>query len=175
MGDRQCAVEVLVSSVWTNRRVLVTGHTGFKGSWLALWLQSLGADVTGFALAADSPSLFEQARVGELVRHVEGDVRDLHAVERVMADARPEIVFHLAAQPLVRLSYVQPVETYATNVMGTAHVLDAVRRVGGVCGRRSASRPTNAMRTVSGCGRTARATRWAGTTRTAIPRARPSW
>ncbi len=118
---------------WRGRRVLVTGHTGFKGGWLSLWLHALGAEVTGFALPpATTPSLFAQARLDELVRHVEGDVRDLAAVSAVVARARPETIFHLAAQPLVRLSYARPVETYATNVMGTVHVLEAARQTGGV-------------------------------------------
>lgn len=122
-----------MSDRWRGCRVFLTGHTGFKGSWLALWLHRLGAEVTGFALPPPTnPSLFEHARVGELVTHVEGDVRDLAAVEAAMRAAQPEVVFHLAAQPLVRLSYEQPVETYATNVMGTVHVLEAARRVGGV-------------------------------------------
>lgn len=126
-------METLVSASWSGRRVLVTGHTGFKGSWLSLWLHSLGAEVTGFALPPPTePSLFEAARIGELVRHVEGDVRDLAALQKVVAEARPEVVFHLAAQPLVRLSYEEPVETYATNVMGTVHLLEAVRQVSGV-------------------------------------------
>jgi CDP-glucose 4,6-dehydratase len=125
-------VEALVNR-WAGRRVLITGHTGFKGSWLALWLHTLGAQVTGFALPPPTrPSLFEAARIAELIDHVEGDVRDPVAVERVVRACRPEIVFHLAAQPLVRLSYEQPVETYAANVMGTVHVLEAVRRAGDV-------------------------------------------
>lgn len=113
---------------WRGRRVLVTGHTGFKGSWLALWLAQMGAEVTGLALAADEPSLFQQARIANLVHHVEGDIRDLDTVREVVAQARPEVLFHLAAQPLVRLSYECPVETYATNVQGTVHVLDACRQ-----------------------------------------------
>ena len=118
---------------WAGRRVFLTGHTGFKGSWLALWLADLGAEVTGYALPAPTcPSLFEEARVAGRVRHVEGDVRDLDHLTRALAGARPEVVFHLAAQPLVRLSYDQPVETYATNVMGTVHLLEAVRRFGPV-------------------------------------------
>ena len=118
---------------WRGRRVLLTGHTGFKGSWLALWLTDLGAEVTGFALPPPTtPSLFDRGRMGEMVSHVEGDVRDAAAVDAVVREARPEIVFHLAAQPLVRHSYQEPVETFATNVMGTVHVLDAVRRIGGV-------------------------------------------
>ncbi|WP_338467465.1 CDP-glucose 4,6-dehydratase [Novosphingobium sp. ZN18A2] len=122
-------MEVLVDGAfWRGRRVFLTGHTGFKGSWLSLWLSQMGAEVTGFALPAEPVSLFGQARVGELVRHLEGDIRDLTQVEAAMREARPEVVFHLAAQPLVRLSYEQPVETYATNVQGTVHVLDACRR-----------------------------------------------
>jgi CDP-glucose 4,6-dehydratase len=117
------------TSAWQGRRVLVTGHTGFKGGWLSLWLHQLGAEVTGFALPAPTdPSLFEQTRLAELVNHIEGDVRDLDAVEAIVRESQPEVVFHLAAQPLVRYSYANPVETYATNVMGTVHVLDACRR-----------------------------------------------
>ena len=124
------ALENLVTeSFWRGRRVFLTGHTGFKGSWLALWLTEMGAEVYGFALPADSVSLFRQARVDQLIDHVEGDIRDLKAVEAAMERARPEIVLHLAAQPLVRLSYECPVETYATNVQGTVHVLDACRRM----------------------------------------------
>lgn len=124
------SVAMLVrGSPWAGRRVLVTGHTGFKGGWLSLWLRELGAEVTGFALPAPTePSFFEQTRLGELVTHIEGDIRDQATLEAAVRDARPEVVFHLAAQPLVRLSYEQPVETYATNVMGTAHLLDACRR-----------------------------------------------
>ncbi len=118
---------------WRGRRVLVTGHTGFKGSWLSLWLDALGAEVTGFALPPPTrPSLFEAARIAELIHHVEGDVRDAAAVRAVVEHARPEVIFHLAAQPLVRLSYDEPVETYATNVMGTVHLLEAARTVPGV-------------------------------------------
>lgn len=117
---------------WRGRRVFLTGHTGFKGSWLALWLHAMGAKVTGFALPAEPVSLFNQARIGELVTHIEGDIRDLAAVEAAMQAAGPSVVLHLAAQPLVRKSYVEPVETYATNVQGTVHVLDACRRTAGL-------------------------------------------
>ena len=128
------AVEALVSGGdWRGRRVLITGDTGFKGSWLALWLHGLGAEVTGFALPPPTePSLFDVARVGALIDHVDGDVRDLASVTAAMARARPDVVFHLAAQPLVRLSYEQPVETYATNVMGTVNLLEAARGLAGV-------------------------------------------
>jgi CDP-glucose 4,6-dehydratase len=127
---------MLVSAdAWRGRNVLVTGHTGFKGGWLSLWLHKLGADVTGFALPAPTnPSFFEQTRLSELVRHVEGDVRDLDAVKAVIAETRPEMVFHLAAQPLVRYSYEAPVETFATNVMGTVHLLEACRGVDSIQG-----------------------------------------
>jgi CDP-glucose 4,6-dehydratase len=120
-------------SSWQGCRVLVTGHSGFKGGWLSLWLQQLGAEVTGFSLPAPTdPSFFEQTRLADLVHHVEGDVRDPAAVESAVREACPEVVFHLAAQPLVRYSYEAPVETYATNVMGTAHVLEACRKIDSV-------------------------------------------
>lgn len=123
-------MEVLVNGdFWAGRKVFLTGHTGFKGSWLALWLTEMGAKVTGFSLAAQDPGLFGQARIGDLVTHVEGDIRDLAAVERAMQACDPEIVFHLAAQPLVRASYAEPVETFAINLQGTVHVLDACRRM----------------------------------------------
>ncbi|SEB02867.1 CDP-glucose 4,6-dehydratase [Paraburkholderia sartisoli] len=118
---------------WNGRRVLVTGHTGFKGSWLCLWLQRLGAEITGFALDAPTqPSLFQEADVAAGLTHITGDVRDAAAVRDAMQRAQPEVVFHLAAQSLVRQSYLDPIETYATNVMGTVHVLDAVRHVNSV-------------------------------------------
>jgi len=118
---------------WRGRRVLVTGHTGFKGSWLTLWLARLGADVTGLALPpATAPALFTLADIGSLCTSHCGDIRDAEVVSRVFATARPEIVFHLAAQPLVRESYREPVATFTTNVLGTVHVLDTIRRAGSV-------------------------------------------
>ncbi len=119
---------------YQGRRVLVTGHTGFKGSWLALWLHQLGAEVSGLSLPPEPGSvLFEALKLETKVRHHVGDIRDASLAERVVAETQPEIVFHLAAQPLVRLSYQQPVETWATNVMGTIHVLEAVRKLGKPC------------------------------------------
>lgn len=117
-----------MTKFWQGKRVFLTGHTGFKGAWLSLWLHSLGAQVTGYALDPPTdPSLFELARVGELVHSVIGDVRDLERLKAEMALASPEIVIHMAAQPLVRDSYKIPVETFAINVMGTVHLLEAVR------------------------------------------------
>jgi CDP-glucose 4,6-dehydratase len=115
---------------YRGRRVLVTGHTGFKGGWLALWLHELGAEVHGYALApATDPNLFTAAHVGAgLAGHTLGDVRDLPRFEAALHEARPEIVFHLAAQPLVAESYRDPVGTVTTNVVGTSHLLDIVRR-----------------------------------------------
>ncbi len=120
---------VVSQEFWRGKRVFVTGHTGFKGSWLCLWLQSLGAQVEGYSLDPPSrPSLYEVARVGEGMQDVRGDIRDLGTLQTAVAQQQPEIVFHLAAQSLVRYSYLHPIETLATNVMGTAHVLEAVRR-----------------------------------------------
>jgi CDP-glucose 4,6-dehydratase len=115
-------------SFYRGRKVLVTGHTGFKGGWLVSWLKLLGAQVIGFALPPDTqPNLFEAACVNRDMTSVLGDVRDLDAITRVFTQHSPEILIHNAAQPLVRRSYRDPVATYATNVMGTVHVLDAVR------------------------------------------------
>ncbi len=113
---------------WQGKRVLLTGHTGFKGSWLSLWLQSMGSQVTGYALAPPTnPSLFDIAEVAQGMTSVIGDIRDLTKLQAVFAAHQPEIVIHMAAQPLVRYSYQNPVETYSTNVMGTVHLLEAVR------------------------------------------------
>jgi CDP-glucose 4,6-dehydratase len=113
---------------WRGKRVFLTGHTGFKGGWLSLWLQHLGAQVHGYALAPEGPhALFVVARVAEGMGSTIGDIRDLSALKAAVHAFRPDIVIHMAAQPLVRLSYAQPVETYAINVMGTVHLLEAVR------------------------------------------------
>lgn len=118
---------------WAGRRVLVTGHTGFKGSWLSLWLQRLGADVIGCSRAAPTtPSLFEAAHVAE-IKSVEADIRDFDSLRQVVADYRPEVVIHMAAQSLVRQSFRHPIGTYETNVMGTVNVLEAARQSEDVC------------------------------------------
>lgn len=118
---------------WRGKRVLVTGHTGFKGSWLCVWLLARGARVSGYALEpATQPSMFERARLDEEMTSVIADVRDGDRLAKVVAAERPEIVLHLAAQPLVRESYGDPVGTYATNVMGTVNLLEACRRTEGI-------------------------------------------
>jgi CDP-glucose 4,6-dehydratase len=119
---------VVDAGFWRDRRVLLTGHTGFKGAWLALWLQSLGASVTGFALDVPTePSLYQLARVGDNMHSIVGDVCDHDAVAAAITAAAPDVVIHMAAQSLVRRSFIEPRETYATNVMGTVNLLDAVR------------------------------------------------
>lgn len=118
---------------WRGKRVFLTGYTGFKGGWLSLWLQSMGAEVHGLALAPPTtPALFDEARVADGMHSTIGDIRDLATVVSAMQACQPEIVIHMAAQPLVRYSYVAPVKTYATNVMGTVHVLEAARQVASV-------------------------------------------
>ena len=119
---------VIDADFWRGRRVLITGHTGFKGSWLAIWLSRLGAQVSGVALPpSTTPSLFDLARIRELVDGHVCDIRDAVRLRAVVRNADPEVVFHLAAQPLVRASYREPVTTFSTNVMGTVHVLEALR------------------------------------------------
>lgn len=117
------------ASFWTGKRVLLTGHTGFKGAWMAIWLRQLGAHVTGLSLAPHTkPSLFEEAGLADVLDHHVIDIRSPSGVSELVASAQPEVVFHLAAQALVRPSYAAPVETWSTNVMGTVHLLDALRQ-----------------------------------------------
>jgi CDP-glucose 4,6-dehydratase len=119
---------VSINNFWQNKRVFITGHTGFKGAWLSLWMHSLGANVTGYALNPPTdPSLFELCKIDQLVRSTIADIRDGKTLAETMTAARPEIVIHMAAQPLVRDSYKIPVETYAINVMGTVNLFEAVR------------------------------------------------
>jgi len=116
---------------WSGRRVLVTGHTGFKGAWLSLWLESLGASVTGFSdTVPTTPSLFELAHIGRNMSDHRGDIRDAATVDALITEVLPEVVIHMAAQPMVRRSFSDPRETYAINVMGTVNVLEAVRTHG---------------------------------------------
>jgi CDP-glucose 4,6-dehydratase len=118
---------------WKGKRVFITGHTGFKGAWLCTWLQHCGAIVTGFALLPNTkPNLFEAARVAEGMVSIIADIRDLEKLTKSMVECSPEVVIHLAAQPLVRLSYKNPVETYSINVMGTLNLLEAVRKTSSV-------------------------------------------
>ena len=121
-------------SFYSGKKVLVTGHTGFKGSWLCEWLLALGAEVHGFALEPPTrPSLFKQLKLAKrIASHTIGDIRDLPAVVRTMRRVKPDFIFHLAAQPLVRLSYEKPADTFEVNVMGTVNVLEAARRVFGL-------------------------------------------
>jgi CDP-glucose 4,6-dehydratase len=131
MEFRSGALEGVVTMdarFWNGKKVLITGHTGFKGSWLSLWLQRLGANVSGYALRLPTePSLFDVAHVAANMDSVTGDIRDLDRLNKVISDRRSEIVIHMAAQTIVRSSYADPIATYSTNVMGTANVLEAVR------------------------------------------------
>jgi CDP-glucose 4,6-dehydratase len=121
-------------SFWQGRRVFLTGHTGFKGSWLALWLNQMGAEVTGYALDPPTqPSLFEQARVAESICSVHGDIRDFAHLKRVIAGCSPEVVLHLAAQSVVRASYDDPIESYSSNVMGAVNLLESIRQLKQPC------------------------------------------
>ena len=117
---------------WKNKKVLITGHTGFKGAWLSIWLHQLGASVTGYALEPPTqPNLFKMANVAEDINSIQADVRNLEKLCNVVIDGKFDAIFHLAAQSLVRVSYDQPVETYSTNVMGTANLLEALRNAEG--------------------------------------------
>lgn len=136
MVVRRCPLEDVVTemeSFWKHKRVLVTGHTGFKGSWLVAWLSRLGADLVGVSLpAATQPNLYNCAAIGELVESHYCDIRDVEALASVVRDVEPDIVFHLAAQALVRASYKSPIETFSTNTLGTASVMEAIRHVSSV-------------------------------------------
>lgn len=121
---------VINKTFWKNKKVLITGHTGFKGSWLSIWLQNMGANVIGYSLPPSTkPNMFEVANVSAGMESIAGDVRDIEQVTAIVLKYQPEIIIHMAAQSLVRYSYSNPVETYATNVMGTVNILDAARHV----------------------------------------------
>jgi CDP-glucose 4,6-dehydratase len=123
----------MVESFWKNKKVFLTGHTGFKGSWMSLWLLKAGANLTGYSLGVPTtPSLFEEINIAKDMNSIFADVRNLDRLKKEIFSAKPEIVIHMAAQPLVRYSYHEPVETYMTNVMGTVHLLEAVRTSGAV-------------------------------------------
>lgn len=133
IGPSVSAPPGLFAGAYRGKTVLITGHTGFKGAWLALWLERLGAKVVGYALPPPTdPSLFADTLLAERLTHLLGDVRDRQGIARVLQEHRPELVFHLAAQPLVRQSYREPAETYEVNVMGTVNLLEAVRGTPGV-------------------------------------------
>ena len=137
MADRRTVEEMDMKSpdpgFWRGQRVFLTGHTGFKGGWLSIWLQMMGAAVRGYALAPNTePALFDVARIGSLVDSEIGDINDYPALAASMAAFRPTVVIHMAAQPLVRLSYAEPTATFATNLMGTVNVIEATRLVAGV-------------------------------------------
>jgi CDP-glucose 4,6-dehydratase len=125
---------MLNRSFWKGRRVFLTGHTGFKGSWLSLWLDALGAKVTGYALDPPTqPNLFEQADVGGTVHSIRADIRDFPRLKSAVAECRPDVVIHMAAQSVVRRGYDDPIETYSSNVMGTVNLLEALRQVKQPC------------------------------------------
>ncbi|HWZ99322.1 MAG TPA: CDP-glucose 4,6-dehydratase [Candidatus Dormibacteraeota bacterium] len=125
---------MLDRSFWKGRKVFVTGHTGFKGGWLSLWLNGLGANVTGYALSSPTvPSLFEQAGIAGTMHSICGDVRDFAQLKNALAECRPEVVIHMAAQSVVRRGYEDPIETYSSNVMGTVHLFEALRQLKRPC------------------------------------------
>ena len=120
----------LSKKFWSKKKVFITGHTGFKGGWTSLLLQSLSSDVTGFSLKPKtSPNLYESANVSQEMNSVFGDILDFNNLRRNLLDADPEIIIHMAAQPLVRDSYIDPVETFKTNVIGTANILEISREI----------------------------------------------
>lgn len=139
MEEKNCPMESVVtanvinSEFWKDKKVFITGHTGFKGSWMCLWLESMGADIAGYSLEpSSSPNLFEEANTGKNIKNTFADIRDSSCLNEAISSFKPEIVIHMAAQPLVRQSYKDPVETFSTNVMGTVNLLDIIRRLDGV-------------------------------------------
>ena len=164
-----------IKSFWENKKVFLTGHTGFKGAWLSLWLDSLGAKVTGYALKPPTkPSLFELCRLDRRIKSHIADVRDAAKLKRAMLAAGPEIVIHMAAQPLVRESYRAPAETYETNVMGTVNLLEAVRACGSVKAVVNVT-TDKCTRTESVCAAIKRASRGAVTIRTHAAKPARNW
>lgn len=124
-------MEGVVSSFWKNKKVFLTGHTGFKGSWMSLWLLKMGAQVTGYSLAPNTnPALYDLVGLSKEMKSYEGDIGNYQKLENAVRESNPDIVIHMAAQALVRASYVNPIETYQTNVMGTVHILESVRKAG---------------------------------------------
>lgn len=160
----ESVVTLFMSFAYTfrHKRVLVTGHTGFKGAWLCEWLLALGANVSGFALDPPTkPSLFDQLGLSGRIHDSRGDIREAAAIAQLVSSFRPEYIFHLAAQPIVRVSYDKPVETFSTNVMGTVHLLE--RHVDSMDAVRSLLlQLTSAMKIANGCMVTGRKIRWEG-------------
>lgn len=133
MGQRESALENMVENFWKNKNVFLTGHTGFKGSWMSLWLLHAGAKVTGYSLGLPTtPSLFDELKISLEMNSIFGDVGNFEKLKAAVVEAKPDIIIHMAAQPLVRYSYSHPIETYMTNVMGTVHLLEAARSASGV-------------------------------------------
>lgn len=132
MAIAKGSVENMVNrNFWKNKKVFLTGHTGFKGSWMSLWLLDCGAELTGYSLRpATSPSLFDELKLEKQMKSIYGDIRNLKQLSKSIKDAKPEVIIHMAAQPLVRYSYKEPIETYMTNVMGTVHLFEAARAAG---------------------------------------------
>lgn len=163
---------MLEQTFWKNKKVFITGHTGFKGSWLCLWLNALGAEVTGYALnPPTNPNLFELCGIDKLVKSLIADVRDTDNLQKEMIAAGPEIVIHMAAQPLVRDSYKMPIETYSINVMGTVNLLEAVRKCKSVKSVINVTTDKCYENKEWICGDTEKMNRWADTT--LIQTARP--
>ena len=178
MGIGQGALEGmerLMQNFYKNKRVFITGHTGFKGSWLCKMLTKMGAQVTGFALEPNTePNLFTLAGIENDITSVIGDVRNFNALKAAFDKAQPDIVFHLAAQPLVRDSYKNPMLTYETNVMGTVNILECVRQSS--CAKSVVSSPqTRCMKTRNGTGLTVKMKIWTGMTPTPTQKAAANW